>query len=64
MYLVLDVMTYRSYLVAALLLETQKPHIMIEYIFRMSDDDGFMDRNEFIEYAKKSHAVKVIMKCQ
>ena len=30
----------------------------------MSDDDGFMDRNEFIEYAKKSHAVKVIMKCQ
>ena len=37
---------------------------MIEYIFRMSDDDGFMDRNEFIEYAKKSHAVKVIMKYQ
>ena len=25
----------------------------------MSDDDGYMDRNEFIDYAKKSHAVKV-----
>ena len=25
---------------------------------RMTNDDGFMDRGEFMDYAKKSHAVK------
>ena len=25
---------------------------------RMTNDDGFMDRGEFMDYAKKSYAVK------